>query len=108
MNPLSYRFTSVLVGETPMPSPAEIADMTITLRKWNIAVQTLFWSSLYCVKLSFMFLYKTVLGSRRELTAAWLAALIYIIITFGICLIGVYGQCGPAQNLFTYGPFHLI
>lgn len=104
--PLSYRFSAILIGEAPMPSSLdEVADLTVSLRRWNVAVQTLFWSSLYCVKFSFMFLYKTVLGSRHELNRAWAAALVYIILTYGICLIGVFGQCGPARNLFTYGWF---
>lgn len=101
--PLSYRFSAVLVGEAAPPSPAELATMTVDLRRWNVAVQTLFWTSLYCVKFSFMFLYRTVLGARSGIQTTWLAALVYIILTYGVCLIGVFGQCGAARNLFTYG-----
>ncbi|KAI2613765.1 uncharacterized protein GGS25DRAFT_15350 [Hypoxylon fragiforme] len=102
--PLTYHFSSILIGETPAPSEEEMADMTITLRRWNVAVETLFWTSLYSVKLSFMFLYRYVLrsGGRNKHIAVWSAALVYIILCYGICLIGVYGQCGDVRNLFTY------
>jgi hypothetical protein len=101
--PLSYRFTSIIVGETPMPSMEEIIDLTITSRRWSVASQMCFWTSLFCVKLSFMFLYKLVLGHYRKYTIAWYIGLLYIVIAYGICLIGVFGQCGDAKNLFTYG-----
>lgn len=103
-NPLTYQFSSILIGETPAPPEEDVADMAITLRTWNVAVQTLFWTSLYSVKFSFMFLYRVVLrfGSRGKHRAIWLTALVYIILCYGICLIGVYGQCGDARNLFTY------
>jgi hypothetical protein len=106
--PISYQFSSILIGETPMPSPDELAGITITLRKWNVGGQMLFWTALYCVKLSFMFLYRIVLGSNKKHQSTWTAALIYIMICYGICLIGVFGQCGDASNLFSYGQFHHV
>lgn len=59
------------------------------------------WTALYCIKLSFMFLYKVVLGSNRKPMMIWYAALVYIVCCYGICLIGVFGQCGEAQHLWT-------
>ncbi|KAI0413212.1 hypothetical protein F5X98DRAFT_379020 [Xylaria grammica] len=70
-NPLNYKSSSTLVGESPMPSAAELADTTITLRKWNIAGQTLFWTGLYCVKFSFMFLYRLMFGENQRYRLAW-------------------------------------
>ncbi|KAJ4420982.1 hypothetical protein N0V82_004024 [Gnomoniopsis sp. IMI 355080] len=35
--PLSYQFSAIIVGSSPMPDPVKFADMTITLRKWNFA-----------------------------------------------------------------------
>lgn len=108
-NPLTYQYSSIVIGETPAPSPADVANMAITLRRWNVGVQTLFWTSLYCVKLSFMFLYRAVLrwNASYKHRAIWSVALIYIILSYGVCLIGVYGQCGDAHNLFTYGKDHI-
>ncbi|KAI0490580.1 hypothetical protein F4859DRAFT_520352 [Xylaria cf. heliscus] len=100
--PLTYEFSSILVGETPKPSPAELARITITLRKHNIPAEFLFWTALYCAKLSFMFLYRLVFGSRRENRCSWAIATTYIIISYGVCLIGVFGQCGDVSNLFSY------
>ncbi|KAK9418795.1 hypothetical protein SUNI508_07815 [Seiridium unicorne] len=100
--PLSYHFTSIIIGETPMPSPDELADLTITSRRWTVADQTFFWTSLFCVKFSFMFLYKMVLGSHSKYRTAWYFGIAYITASYGICLIGVFGQCGDAQNLFKY------
>ncbi|KAI1456091.1 hypothetical protein F4805DRAFT_468321 [Annulohypoxylon moriforme] len=83
-NPLTYQFSSILIGETPAPPEDDVADMAITF--------------------AFMFLYRVVLrtGSRGKHRAVWVSALVYIILCYGICLIGVYGQCGDARNLFTY------
>ncbi|TGJ78468.1 hypothetical protein E0Z10_g10294 [Xylaria hypoxylon] len=101
-NPLSYKSSSILVGESPMPPPAELVDITITLRKWNVAGQTLFWTRLYCVKLSFMFLYRMVFGRQRNHRLVWTLVLVYIILTYGICLISVFSQCGDVRHLFQY------
>ncbi|KAK4210214.1 putative cfem domain-containing protein [Rhypophila decipiens] len=104
-NELNYRFTSILVGEAPMPtSPNEFPEMVIQVRKWGVSAQTLFWTSIFCVKLSFMLLYRLVVfslqgeGHKR----LWLVSLVYIMVCYGICLIGVFGQCGDVKNLFTY------
>lgn len=100
-NPLNYDVAAITVGESPMPDVSKYDDMLIRLRKWNVAGQSLFWTALYCVKLSFMFLYKFVLGSNGKLTRFWYAAVVYIVCCYGICLIGVYGQCGNARYLWT-------
>lgn len=98
-NPLNYKSSSILVGETPKPSEEELANITITLRKWNVAAETFFWIGLYCVKLSFMFLYRLIFPQYR---IVWTLITVYIILSFGACLIGVYGQCGSASHLFSY------
>ncbi|KAI1136547.1 hypothetical protein F5Y05DRAFT_414807 [Hypoxylon sp. FL0543] len=100
--PLSYRFSSILIGESPTPPMDELKDITITLRRWNVASQMLFWTSLFCVKFSFMFLYRMVFGGRGRYSRAWLAAMVYIVLCYGICLIGVFAQCGDSRNLFSY------
>ncbi|KAI1881151.1 hypothetical protein JX265_001391 [Neoarthrinium moseri] len=100
--PLSYRFSSIIIGETPMPRLEELVDLTITSRKWSVASQTFFWTSLFCVKLSFMFLYRMVLRSYDKYNIAWHISVVYIVVSYGICLIGVFGQCGDSKNLFKY------
>ncbi|KAI1322718.1 hypothetical protein F5Y16DRAFT_404193 [Xylariaceae sp. FL0255] len=102
VNPLNYESSSILVGEIPMPPAPKYAEMTITLRKWNVAAQTLFWTGIYCVKLSFMFLYHLVFGLQRGFRLAWTIVLVFIVLSYGVCLIGVFGQCGDARNLFSY------
>lgn len=102
-NPLNYRFSAIIVGESPMPEPAVFADMTVTPRKWNVSAQALFWTALYCVKLSFMFLYRTVLGSSSgKRTKGWWVVLAFVVICYGICISGVWSQCGDAKNLFKF------
>ncbi|KAI0482648.1 hypothetical protein GGR56DRAFT_200308 [Xylariaceae sp. FL0804] len=102
--PESYRLSAILVGDSEATYPDEVAYLTVNTRRWNVAVQTVFWTSLYCVKFSFMFLYRTVLRgiAGPKYKAIWVAASIYIILCYGLCLLGVYGQCGDARYLFTY------
>ncbi|OTA57164.1 hypothetical protein K449DRAFT_437440 [Hypoxylon sp. EC38] len=100
--PLSYRFSSIIIGESPTPPAAELRDMTITLRRWNVASQMLFWTSLFCVKFSFMFLYRIIFGGRGQYNRVWVGAMVYIVLCYGCCLIDVYGQCGSARYLFSY------
>lgn len=107
-NPLNYKSGAITVGEAPTPPLPELIDITITLRKWNFAGQILFWTGLYCAKLSFVFLYRVIFGSHNKYRYAWFAVVTYIILSFGICLIGVFGQCGKIQNLFSYGKGHSI
>ncbi|KAI0849248.1 hypothetical protein F5Y00DRAFT_261718 [Daldinia vernicosa] len=100
--PLSYQYASILTGESPAPPESELADMAIRLRKWDIPSATFFWTSLFCVKLSLMFLYKIVFCSHNKFNRVWLWSLIYIVLCYGICLACVYVQCGGANNLFSY------
>ncbi|KAI1427948.1 hypothetical protein F5Y12DRAFT_711579 [Xylaria sp. FL1777] len=101
-NDTNYHYSAILVGEAPMLSPTAMADLAVSLKKWNVIVTSLFWTSLFCVKLSFMFLYRAALryGATAKQNVIWSAALIYILISYGICLIGVFGQCGDVRNLF--------
>ncbi|KAI1297089.1 hypothetical protein F5Y03DRAFT_370032, partial [Xylaria venustula] len=41
-NLLNYKLSSILVSESPSPSEAELANIIVTLRKWNVTDQTLF------------------------------------------------------------------
>ncbi|KAI1653340.1 hypothetical protein F4813DRAFT_259172 [Daldinia decipiens] len=100
--PLNYQYSSILIGESPAPPESELANMAIRLRKWDIGNETCFWTSLFCVKLSFMFLYKIVFCPHSKYKRVWLWGLIYIVLCYGTVLIGVYGQCGDAMNLFSY------
>ncbi|KAI1125911.1 hypothetical protein F5Y10DRAFT_279206 [Nemania abortiva] len=101
-NPLNYKSGAIVVGEIPKPPLPELIDITITLRKWNVADQVLFWIGLYSSKLSFLFLYRVIFGSHSAYRYTWFAALTYVVLSFGICLIGVFGQCGDVHNLFSY------
>lgn len=101
-NPLNYRYGAILVGEAPEPPLDELIDITLTLRKWNFAGELLFWVGLYSSKLSFLFLYRVIFGSHSEYRYAWFAVTTYVVLSFGICLIGVFGECGDVHNLFSY------
>lgn len=101
-NSLNHQVSEILVGEAPMPAMADYAALVIRLRKWNVANEMLFRTALYCVKLSFMFLSKYVLGTiRPNLVRTWYLAVVYTVCCYGICLIGVFGQCGDARNLWS-------
>ncbi|GAP83967.1 putative integral membrane protein [Rosellinia necatrix] len=102
ITPPNYEYGAIIVGEIPTPPPAELAQIAITLRRWNLPSQVFFWTALYCVKLSFMFLYRVIFNSHREYRYVWLAATTYIVLSYGISLIGVFGQCGDVRNLLKY------
>ncbi|KAI1113733.1 hypothetical protein F5Y14DRAFT_462221 [Nemania sp. NC0429] len=101
-NPLNYKSGAIVVGEAPTPPLDELKAITLALRRWNLAGELLFWIGLYCSKLSFLFLYRVIFGSHSEYRYAWLAATTYVVLSFGICLIGVFGQCGDVHNLLDY------
>lgn len=103
VNPLNYKSGAIVVGDAPTPPLDELAHIMVTLRRWNIACEVLFWTGLYCIKLSFMFLYRLIFGNHHEYRRPWFAITIYIVISYAICLIGVFGQCGDSRNLFSYG-----
>ncbi|KAI0169215.1 hypothetical protein GGR52DRAFT_554218 [Hypoxylon sp. FL1284] len=98
--PISYRFSSIQIKESPKPPEDEFEAMKITVAKFNTSSATLFWTSLYCVKISFMLLYKMVLGVNGTYRRAWMACLVYIVLCYATCLIGVFAECGPVRNLF--------
>ena len=61
------------------------------------------WAGLYSVKLSFMILYRMIFGLQRHYRLVWTLVLVYIILTYGVCLIDVFGQCSDVRHLFQHG-----
>jgi len=100
-NPLLYQVSAVIVGE--VPPMEDIEEKMITLRRWNVAAQTMFWTSLYCVKLAFLFFYRLLIASDAKYKRVWLGGVVYVVVCYGLCLVGVFGQCGDARNLFKLG-----
>ena len=108
-NPLLYQVSAVIVGEVPPPpSMEDLEEKMITLRRWNVAAQTLFWTSLYCVKLAFLFFYRLLIANDAKYKRVWLGGVVYVVVCYGLCLVGVFGQCGDVRNLFKMGELTIL
>ncbi|KAI0101540.1 hypothetical protein GGR51DRAFT_563443 [Nemania sp. FL0031] len=66
----------------------------MTFRQWILSAQILFWISLYCVKASFLLLYRLVFGTISKYKAVWIVASTYTVVSFGLCLANVLAWCG--------------
>lgn len=94
----------------PPPSPEEFARQGRRFRAYLVAAQTLFWLALFSVKFSFLMLYRTVFGTKGRggyggyAGKAFWAAVAYTLVSFGLCLVGVFAVCdGDASKLLDFG-----
>ena len=99
----SYRIIAVEEGKVPPLPPDVLNAMLHTTLQFNFALSLLFWTCLYAVKLSFLFLYRLILDRSGFRLLAWRMVLGVVFVCYWLCLAGLFAECGTASNLIKTG-----
>lgn len=101
--PKNYHLLSIEAGTSPQPSADQFSALVSAIYKAEFAIPLLFWTCLFSVKFSFLWLYRLILSGSGVSLKIWWSANFAVLLAYGIILIGVFAECGPAQNLFKPG-----
>ncbi|CAD6585147.1 MAG: hypothetical protein ASARMPRED_002024 [Alectoria sarmentosa] len=97
--PANYKLSAIEAGTEPKPSDAQYSALVASIFTAELVLPLLFWTCLFCAKFSFLWLYRQILRGSGAGMKIWWAANIAVLATYGIILIGLFAECGPARNL---------
>ena len=69
----------------------------------DVAGLVMTWSCVYAVKAAFLLLYRRIFHISKAFTRVWWITSIYVLVTFGVLLVGSLTQCGSAPELGDLG-----
>lgn len=101
--PANYELSAIETGTEPKPPDAQFSALLSSIFTAELVLPLLFWTCLFCAKFSFLWLYRLLLRGSGGSLKIWWAANIAVLGCYGIILIGVFAECGPAQNLTNPG-----
>ncbi|CAD6582108.1 MAG: hypothetical protein ASARMPREDX12_000757 [Alectoria sarmentosa] len=97
--PANYKLSAIEAGTEPKPSDAQYSALVASIFTAELVLPLLFWTCLFCAKFSFLWLYRHILRGSGAGMKIWWAANIAVLAIYGIILIGLFAECGPARNL---------
>ena len=101
--PANYRLSAIEAGTEPRPSVTQYSAIVTSISTAELVLPLLFWTCLFCVKFSFLWLYRRLLRGSGAGMKVWWTVNIAVLGFYGIALIGVFAKRGPAQNLTNPG-----
>lgn len=99
--PTLYNATAVEAG-TMKPYPSLASDLVVMLKLFFV-VQTVFFLSLWAVKLSLMFMYRKLTKGIPHFEKIWWAILGFMMITYGGFVVSEFTSCSSLHAWFTAG-----
>ena len=106
--PTNYRLSAIEAGAEPKPSSKQYSAIVTSISTSELVLPFLFWTCLFCVKFSFLWLYRRLLRGSGQGMKVWWTVHVAVTVCYGIALIGVFAECGPAQNLTNPGLWKVI
>ena len=73
---------ALISGDTNVGISSDIIWESIGFNKWSAISLTILWFSIFCVKISFLLLFRKLVDRMRRLTIYWWIVLVYSIIVF--------------------------
>ena len=101
--PDNYRLSAIETGTEPRPPEEQYAALVKRIFTAELVIPLFFWTCLFCAKFSFLWLYRQILRGSGAGMKIWWAANIAVLGIYGIILIGLFAECGPARNLTNPG-----
>lgn len=87
--------------------PAEPAVFQ-TIETLSAVLHILFYCAIWSVKIAFLLFYRTLFNISKRFSTAWWAVLAYNVVTFWVCLAGVFIQCGGSITHLTDYSTYLV
>ena len=103
--PANYKLSAIETDSESKPSEAQFSALVASIFTAELVLPLLFWTCLFCAKFSFLWLYRLLLRGSGGGMKTWWAVKIAVLGCYGIILIGLFAECGPAQNLTNPGPW---
>ena len=98
--PTNYRLSAIEAGTgESKPSAAQFSALMSSIFTAELVIPLFFWTCLFCAKFSFLWLYRLLLRGSGAYMKIWWAVNITVLGCYGIALIGLFAECGPARNL---------
>ncbi|KAH7311803.1 hypothetical protein BKA65DRAFT_558443 [Rhexocercosporidium sp. MPI-PUGE-AT-0058] len=82
-----------LIGAGLLPPYATLLDDLSVMLKEFFAVQFFFWSTLWCVKLSLLFMFQRLTTGLPTYSRVWWAVLTFTILTYVGCVVSQFTSC---------------
>ena len=101
--PSNYKLSAIQAGREPEPSNAQYSALVASIFTAELVIPLFFWTCLFCAKFSFLWLYRLLLRGSGAGMKIWWAGNITVLICYSVILIGLFAECGPAQNLTNPG-----
>ena len=98
-------FTLIGIGNGSIPKPAhpEYQAMQLKYLRYNFALTIVFWSILFSVKVSFLFLYRAIFRGAGRSFLTWNAVAFFVFASYWILLSTLFTSCGssPSEQINT-------
>ena len=101
--PANYNLSAIEAGMQAKPSEAQHSALVASIFTAEVVIPLLFWTCLFCAKLYFLWLYGLLLRGSGVGMETWWAANFVVMGCYGIIVIGLFAECGPAWNLTNPG-----
>lgn len=98
-----YIITAVATGKAA-PTPSFISDAEHMMR-CMFAIQLLFWTTLYAVKSSLLFLFRRLTVGLPIYEKIWVGVLVFTMLSFIGSIISELTSCKPLSAYFHFGMF---
>ncbi|KAH9209050.1 hypothetical protein DL95DRAFT_478545 [Leptodontidium sp. 2 PMI_412] len=82
------------------PHATFLHDLSVMLKEF-FAVQFFFWSTLWCVKLSLLFMFQRLTTGLPTYTRVWWAVLTFTILTYVGCAVSQFTSCSSMHAWFS-------
>lgn len=96
---LDYAVESWLIGLGEQPSEWALTRLV----RLETAVDFLFWTVIYLVKIAFLLSYRILFGVSESFMRAWWAVSAFTLLTLLICFLSVFWACEAPQHLLVLG-----
>ena len=97
--PSNYELSAIEAGTLPQPPEPQYLALLSRIYTAELVLPLLFWTCLFCAKFSFLWLYRQILRGSGAGMKKWWTVNIALLGIYGIILVGLFAECGPAQNL---------
>ena len=96
----STAFTLIGIGNGSIPKPphAEYQALQLKYLRYNFALTIVFWSILFSVKASFLFLYRAIFQGVGRSFLTWNAVAFFVFASYWILLSTLFTSCGPSPS----------
>lgn len=103
-----YKLSAIEVGTESKPPDAQYSALVANIFTAELVIPLFVRRCLFCAKFSFLWLYRQILRGSGAGMKTWWAVNIAVLVTYGIILIGLFAECGPAQNLTNPGSWQRL